>query len=114
MSTADELFAELLEGIGELPSSLTIPLSPEITFGQQTFAELILREPTADQVRQAEEQLRTGPHMPSNQRQYQMHLISKVADVPYPVVQKMPIARLNVAMAFLNLFLSVGPGIGVS
>lgn len=105
---------EVVDGLANLPASLTIPLDPPIAHAGTSYTQIILQEPKADQVRQAEEQLRAGAHIPHNQTNYRMHLISKVSGVPFAVAQQMGIARLNTAMGYLNLFLAYGRGTGVN
>src|ERR1700743_2703075 len=89
---AEALFAEMLAGINELPASFTVPIEPPIKFNGVDYAELVLREPSTDQVRRAEEQLKFG-EMPHARRNYIMHLIANVSGVPFPVVQKMGVAH---------------------
>jgi hypothetical protein len=101
-------FHEVVEGLANIPSSFTLTLAEPIAHAGTTYSELVLREPKADQVRQAEEQLRTGAHLPSNTRNYEMHLIAKASGAPFGVVQQIGIARLNVAMGYLRLFLAYG------
>jgi hypothetical protein len=105
---------EVVDGLANLPASLTIPLDPPIEHAGGTYNQIVLQEPKADQVRQAEEQLRAGAHIPHNQTNFRMHLVSKVAGVPFAVAQQMGVARLNMAMGYLNLFLAYGRGTGVS
>ena len=105
-------FESLAAGIAELPSSFTLPIDPPIPHSGTAYDQIILREPKADHVRKAEEQLRNGPHLPHNRRNYEMHLVANVSGAPFAVVQQIGVARLNVAMAYLNSFLDYGQGTG--
>lgn len=107
----DEIFADLLAGLGQMPASLTIPLEPAISFGGTDYTQIMLREPTSDEVRQAEEQLRFG-RTPHAMRNYEMHLVAKAAGVPLPVVQKMPVSRVQAAMMYISIFLGAGRATG--
>lgn len=110
--SVSEAFDGLLAGIAALPDSLTIPIEPPIAFQGANYTQIVLREPKIDHVRQAQEQLRSGQNIPHNETNYRMHLVSKVAGVPFPVVQQMGVSRINAAMAFLNLFMFAGLGTG--
>lgn len=112
-SNAEAALQELLAGVAELPSSLTIPLEPPIEIpGIGKYDQLVVREPTADEVRQAEEQLRAGEHLPHARRLYQIHLVAKCSGAPVPIVQKLGVAKLQIAYGYVSLFLGAGLGIG--
>lgn len=106
-------FEALAAGIAEVPASFTLPLDPPIPHSGTTYSEITLREPKADQVRRAEEHLRNGPLLPHNRRNYEMHLVANVSGAPFAVVQQIGIARLNVAVSYLNAFLGYGQGTGL-
>lgn len=108
------MFDAMAAAVAELPASWSIPLSPSVSFNNQEYTELSLREPTADEVRKAEEHLRAGPMLPHCRRNYQMNLIAMVSGLPLPVVQKIGVAKVQMAMAYLGLFLAAGQGTGVS
>ncbi len=103
----------LVEGLSEIPESFTVPIAP-IAHAGTTYTEIVLREPKSDHVRRAQEQLRTGPSLPHNVTNYEMHLIANVSGAPFEVVRQMGVARRRVAMTYLDLFLGYGPGIGPS
>jgi len=110
--SAEQAFADLLQGLSDFPPQLSIPLVPAITFDGREYSEITLREPTAEEVRQAEEQLRVGAMLPHARRNYQIHLVQRASGVPLAVVSKMGVGRLEAAMAYLNLFLRVGQATG--
>lgn len=110
--SAEQAFADLLQAVADYPASLSIPLVPPVTFDGREYAEITLREPTAEEVRQAEEQLRVGAMLPHAQRNYKIHLVQRASGAPLAVVSKMGVGRLEAAMAYLNLFLRVGQGTG--
>lgn len=105
-------FEALVAGIADLPATLTLPIEPAIRHQGADYTRIELREPKADQVRRAEEQLRSGPGLPHNRRNYEIQLVSAVAGVPFAVAQQMGVATLNVAMGYLDAFLAYGRGIG--
>ena len=109
----EEAFSELLAGLEQIPASLTIPIDPPVNFGGADYAQIVLREPTVDEVRQAEEQLRFG-RTPHAVRNYEIHLVSKCSGVPLPVIQKMGVSRVLAAMAYISIFLGVGRGTGAN
>ena len=108
------MFEEVLQNLADLPATMTLPLDPPIEFNGGQYSSLTLREPTADEARKAEEQLRSNPMLPHNRRNRQIHLVSLVSGVPVPVIQKLGVSKLQTAMVYLNLFLDVGHGTGAT
>ena len=92
----------------EIPSSYTVTLDPPVKYDGRDYRELVLREPRAGEVRQADEQVRNGATM-SNLRNREHHLIAKVSGVPFPVVEQAGVSRITLAMAYLNRFLAPAP-----
>lgn len=103
----DELTEKPPLRLDELPASYTIELLNPIVFGGGTWTEITLREPMVEERQQAEQHLRNG-NMPHAQSLYQMALIAKVSGVPMPVVQRMPVRKVNEAMFYLSGFLFGG------
>ncbi|MDE2342916.1 MAG: phage tail assembly protein [Betaproteobacteria bacterium] len=99
---------EVVEGLKELPPEFILEFAEPIPCNGNSYTCITLREPKGDQVRQAEEMLRSGPTLPHNIRNFEMHLIAKVSEAPFPVIQKMGQARINIAMQYLRLFLAYG------
>jgi hypothetical protein len=97
----------------ELPATFSLELAKPISFDGREFATLVLREPRVKEVLQADEQLRHGV-TPASLRNREIHLVSKVAGVPLPVVEQINISALNAAMAYLNPFLNSGQVTGGS
>lgn len=96
----------------DIPPSMTVAIEPPVTFDGREYRELVLREPRAGEVRQADEQVRNGATM-SNLRNREHHLVSKVSGVPLPVIEKLGISRITLAMEYLNrFFLDGGPRTG--
>lgn len=97
----------------DLPATFSLELAKPVTFDGREFTTLVLREPRVKEVLQADEQLRHGVN-PGSLRNREIHLVSKVAGVPLPVVEQINISALNAAMAYLNPFLNGGPETGGS
>ena len=91
----------------DLPDTLTVELKTPIELKGQRHTELVLREPRAIDVRQAESHLRASVNV-ETLRKYQIALIAKVAGVPEPVVEAMAITQLNEAAAYLQGFIEAG------
>lgn len=97
----------------ELPPTLDIALDPPLEVKGGRYDVLRLREPKTIEVRQAESHMRTSVNV-ETMRRYQIALVAKVADVPEPVVELMPISVLNRAVAYLMGFIEPGQGTGKS
>jgi hypothetical protein len=92
----------------ELPDQITIVLSPPVTFDGREFSQLVLREPRAGDVLTAEEQVKNSVN-PWTIRNRQMHLVARCADVPFPVVSKLPMRKFNQAWGFVLPFFDAFP-----
>lgn len=104
--------SDFLDNLPPLPpASYTIEIDPPVTFSGGEYKQLVLREPKAGEVRQADEQLRLGvtQHALDNRN---IHLIAKVAGVPVPVVELLGVTRVKIAMAYIDPFLAYGPETG--
>lgn len=91
----------------DIPPTLTIPIDPPVAFEGREYGQIILREPRAGQVRQADEQVRGGVTMAA-MRTREHHLVASVSGLPFPVVERLPVSRVTLAMEYLNRFLAVG------
>ena len=87
--------------------SKTIQITPPISFEGREYTDLVLREPTAGEVLVGDMQLRNGVTQEAL-RTRQMHIISRVAGVPVPVIQKLRISQQNEAWAYVSAFLDIG------
>ena len=99
--------------VEELPAELTLELEPQIEFKGGRYDALHLREPKVIEVRQAESHLR-GNFGPEQLRKYQIALIAKVANVPEPVAEALPISKLNAAWKYLRGFIEPSQETGSS
>jgi hypothetical protein len=68
-----------------------------------------MAEPLAGHVLYAEQQLKNGANAWAI-RNRQIHLISKCAAVPIPVVEKLPMRQFNAAWEFIVPFFDATPG----
>jgi Phage tail assembly chaperone proteins, E, or 41 or 14 len=93
------------------PPTLTIELAPPIEHDGGRYEALVLREPTTGDVLLGDMQLRNGTTH-ENLRQRQIHIIHRVAGVPVPLVQKLPISKFNQAWVYVSAFLDAGPPTG--
>lgn len=100
-----------MDDLHDIPSTCTIEFGRAVRFEDKEFTQLVLREPRVKEVLQADEQLRHGV-TPSSLRNREMHLVAKVAEIPFPVVEMMPITSLLKGMEYLNRFLSFGQRTG--
>lgn len=96
-----------------LPMSKTIELADPIKFEGHEVLCLVLREPRAKEVLQADEQLRHGV-TPGALRNREIHLVAKCSGQPVPVIEQINISALNAAMAYINPFLNSGQETGGS
>lgn len=78
----------------------TITLATPVTLLREERDTLALREPTAQQIMQAEGHMRKGVTAASL-RLRDIHLVAAVAGWPVPAVQALPISRLNEAATYL-------------
>jgi hypothetical protein len=103
------------EEIEEKDDDITklIELQKSITFDGHEYAQIVLREPTVKEVMQADEMLKGGVNVGSN-RNRQMHLVAKAAEVPFPVIEQLPISVLTRAMVYIDRFLDAGQETGES
>jgi Phage tail assembly chaperone proteins, E, or 41 or 14 len=97
----------------DLPITKTIVLATPIKYENQEYAQLVLREPRAKEVLQADEHIKNGMNA-WTLRNRQLHLVAKVAAVPFPVIEQLPISALNNAMAYIDRFLVPGQETGES
>ncbi len=95
----------------DLPSSFTLTLTKAVVFNGREYTELVLQEPTAKMVLQAEEQLRNGATVPAL-RNREIHLVASAAGVPVPVIEQIKIGDLIRGMAYIAPFLNIGPETG--
>ncbi len=91
----------------DLPDQITIALNPPVVFDQREYPQLVLREPRAGDVLLAEQQVKNSVN-PWTIRNRQIHLIAKCADVPLPVIEKLPMRKYNQAWAFISPFFDAG------
>lgn len=95
------------------PPSYTIVLDPPVKHNGADYVQLVLRAPKAGEVRRADEQLRGSSALPQLDLR-NIHLVSMVSGAPVPVIEQIGVHELNLAMAYLNLFLAYGPATGGS
>lgn len=99
--------------MSDLPEVMTIEVKPPVEFKGRTYAEIVVREPTAKQVRQAEQNMGSGVTMGS-MRNRKIWLVSLAADIPVPAVEMMPISAVERAAAYLEGFINAGLETGAS
>jgi len=87
----------------ELADQITIPLPAPVEWNGRHYGELTLIEPRVGHVLFAEQQLKNSTN-PWSLRNRQIHLISKCADLPIPVVEKLPMRAFNEAWSFIVPF----------
>jgi Phage tail assembly chaperone proteins, E, or 41 or 14 len=97
----------------DLPTQITIDLTPPITFDNREYTQLVLREPTAGDILLGEEQIKNGMNA-WTLRNRQIHLIAKCSGVPVPVVTRLPMRVFNRAWAYISPFYEFGLETGVS
>lgn len=81
------------------PPSKTIPIEPAIEFGGETYAQLILREPTVQEVEDVDAYKGVV---------WTRKLTAAVAAVPEAVVRKLGIRTLNSCSEYLTDFTAAG------
>lgn len=99
--------ADLSGEFKEPPPPATLELEVDVTFHAQHITVLRLKEPTGKQMRRAEQELVSGPNA-HTLRMFQMRLIAEVANVPFEVIDQVPVSKLNQAMDFLSLIMDAG------
>lgn len=93
---------------GDLPDRCTIPLDPPVELkGGGRCTELVLQEPRARQVKEAEQKLDSYISEASI-TDYEMHLVRSVSGVSDEVVKALPVVTLGRCMGFLQPFLDAG------
>ncbi len=90
-----------------------LALPAPVTFDGRDYTTLSLSEPSTGATRKAQGQFRKGSGAQSA-RAYQMHLVANSADVPYGLVQRLPVSVLNVAASYLQGFIVAGPRTGTT
>ena len=99
----------------DLPDpQLLIVLDPPIKRDDGgTVTEILLREPTAGQVRAAESNLRNGIN-PQSLREYQLSLVAAVSGISRKVIDQVPIHQLVEGADYLQNFITPPPKTGSS
>jgi hypothetical protein len=87
--------------------TLVLDFDPPIKLKQASYSQMVLVEPTAKMVRQAEGRLRGGVNVESL-RLYQIALIVAVSKWPQDAVEELPIRTLDKAGSFLARFTNLG------
>lgn len=93
----------------DMPEELRIEFKRPIEAGGKMFTEIILREPTGIQDRQAKQVLKAGKggFDGDSVSAYQIKLISLVSGVPIVVVEQLQTSKINRAMEYLSVFTRV-------
>ena len=81
----------------ELPPEKRIPVDPPVSYGGQSYAELVLREPSAGEIEDCDHLTGTA---------WTRALVAKVAGVPDKAVRELRIRELNSASEYLTGFTS--------
>ena len=87
--------------------ALSIEIDPPIKFMGVSYSEINLREPLASEVRKARQMMRSPGNL-FESRRAQMSLITAVSELPAPVIDALPIRRLNEAGRVLSRFTIAG------
>jgi len=87
-----------------LPDELVIDLRKPVTLGSETYTQLVLREPTAGEVAQAQ---KAGGGLASD-----IVLIALVSGVPKPGVERIGYRDTQRAVQYLAGFMVGGPETG--
>ncbi len=96
------------------PVTLTIELDPPLAYklrkskADATLDAIVLREPTARQVREAEKE-RTADAPFASQVAYELRLIQMVGNLDAEVMDLLPVLLVNHAAAFLDEFVDAEP-----
>ncbi len=91
----------------DFPEQLTITLRKPVIFGTNEYTELILSEPSAGAVRDAQKALASEGAMACN-----ILLVALVTGIPKPAVEKIGWRDLDKAAKYLAGFMSDGPKTG--
>lgn len=92
----------------EVPdAAVSIDLDTAITFGGTSYHALELREPLGSEIRKARMLLRQAGNLFENRRA-QMALVTMVSGLPAPVIDALPIRKLNEAGRVLSRFTMAG------
>ena len=86
---------------------VTLSLDAPITFLGASYGELDLREPLASEIRKARLLMRTAGSL-FESRRAQMALVTSVSGLPAPVIDALPITKLNEAGRILSRFTMAG------
>ena len=92
---------------------MSLSLDPPISFNGASYGELDLREPLASEIRKARTLMRSAGNL-FESRRAQMALVTMVSGVPAPVVDALPIRKLNEAGRILSRFTMAGRPTGKS
>jgi len=97
------------------PKVRDINIDPAVEVNGAVFTTMHLREPTFQEVTQAETVIirdAFGRMTDASSRLYQATLISKVSGVSRAAIDKMRISQVNEAFSFLMEFRDAGPATG--
>jgi hypothetical protein len=89
------------------PDTMTITLDPPVAYKGGEIAELVLKEPTARQVRDAEREYNQDAPW-AGAVSYEMKLIGLVAGLTPVALEKLPVGVCNYAATFLQEFVEAG------
>lgn len=90
-----------------------VNIEPPIEFQQKQYSVLELREPTIGEVITGDQQLRNGMTSETVHRR-EVYILARVANVPVPVIEKLPVSLHNRAWSYVANFLSDGLATGGS
>lgn len=117
LRAADWLEAFVVEALppveAPLPTAHIIDLAEPIEVRGERYEQVVLREPTGAEMRQAKGHLRNGATAPQL-REYEMALVQAVSGLPRQVVQMLPIRVFREAALFIEGFIEAGRGTGKS
>jgi Phage tail assembly chaperone proteins, E, or 41 or 14 len=104
--------------IEPLERTRTLVLIEPITVGAETYSELMLREPTAQAMENAEKELGSANNLSlasaQQLRRYQVKLVAGGARVSDAVVWRMYVSQVNEASDFLLGTFNTGPSTGAT
>lgn len=103
---------EFRDDAGKLFPEHRIELESEIEHNGIRITEVVLHEPTAVEVMRAEIELKNMT--PETIRRYQIRLVSEVSKHKVPLIERLPIQKLNEASRYLQAFVEAGPETGES
>ena len=88
---------------GEIPATLTIALDPPVVVNKVEFAEIVLREPTLSQVRDAHMKIDDAVSpSPGSMRDYELTFVAGVSGKGRPIVEELPVRALRAAVIYLE------------